>query len=367
MHGVLQGKGLLNAGQCLGRGPGGGCYNASFAMAVSTIPSPIYVTGHSIMLTVRPTKPSLRINPNGKPIPDPLEATSSTPLKDLILTPHPNHYIKDGDVTFVVEKTLYRVHACFFARHSPVFAEVLKSEDSTAISQDSYIQLAGVSIEEFEEFLSVIYPTDLGVTPDRKENEWRNLLSFASAFSFKSLTITALAGLDKHLQPVEKILLGDQLSIPELTHQGVRALCTRKPFLSPDEGRALGLESVLCVARLREETLCYQPDKAGKLTEKLINESLAQRLVEPPVAATVPNGAGAVSNQPATSATSTSTATAGMNSSPSATGAQNKHKTTPTPAGAKRNGDPSKSQTDAGAGGKGKEQDGSKGTNGIGL
>lgn len=54
------------------------------------------------ILTVRPTKPSLRINPNGKPISGPLEGTSSTPLKDLILTPHPNHYIKEGDVTFVV-------------------------------------------------------------------------------------------------------------------------------------------------------------------------------------------------------------------------------------------------------------------------
>lgn len=54
------------------------------------------------IFTVRPTKPSLRINPNGKHILEPLEGTASTPLKDLILTPHPNHYLREGDVTFVV-------------------------------------------------------------------------------------------------------------------------------------------------------------------------------------------------------------------------------------------------------------------------
>lgn len=159
------------------------------------------------------------------------------------------------------------------------------------------------------------------MTPERKEKEWRNLLSFASAFSFPSLITTALAGLDKYLQPVEKILLGDQLGIPELNHQGVRALCTRKAFLSPDEGRALGLENVMCVARLREGTMCYQPDRAGRLAEKFIGEALAQRLIEPPAATAAPNGAGAASNPPAAGAAS-STAAAGS-SSPSASSKQN--------------------------------------------
>ncbi|KZP28409.1 hypothetical protein FIBSPDRAFT_995201 [Athelia psychrophila] len=311
------------------------------------------------MLTVRPTKPSLRINPNGKPIPGPPEGTASTPHQDLILTPHPIHYIKEGDVTFVVERTLYRVHTCFFARHSSVFASLLKSEDSAAISQDSYIQLAGVSIEEFEAFLSVIYPTQLGVTPDRTENEWRNLLSFASSFSFTSLITTALAGLDNYLQPVEKLLLGDQLGIPQLTHQGVRALCTRKTFLSPDEGRALGLENVMCVARLREETSCYQPGKDGRLTEKLVSEALAQRLIEPPAAAAAPNGAGPASNPPAAGAASTATA---GSSSPSASSNLQKS----TPADAKKNGDVAKAQAETGTGAKGKGKDGNnKGSNGT--
>lgn len=210
--------------------------------------------------------------------------------------------------------------------------------------------------------------SELGVTPDRTENDWRNLLSFASMFSFPSLITTALAGLDKYLQPVEKVVLGDQLGITELTHQGVRALCTRKTFLSRDEGRALGLESVLCITRLREETGCYLPDKAGKLTDKLISESLAQRLVEP--AAAAPHGAGAASSPPAPSTTSTSTststsnstatATADTTSSPPTNGAQGKHKPTPAPGptDTKKNGDVPKSQTEAGAGtgakGKGK-------------
>lgn len=45
-----------------------------------------------------------------------------------------------------------------------MFAELLKSEDSAAISQDSYIQLAGVSIDEFEAFLAVIYPTSVHIS-----------------------------------------------------------------------------------------------------------------------------------------------------------------------------------------------------------
>lgn len=203
--------------------------------------------------------------------------------------------------------------------------------------------------------------SQLGVTPDRTETDWRNLLSFASAFSFTSLITTALAGLDKHLQPVEKVLLGDQLGIPELTHQGIRVLCTRKTFLTRDEGRALGLENVICVSHLREETQCHLPDKAGKLTEKLIVESLAQRLVEPAMAA--PNGARAASNPTAPSPSATSTSAAGTSSSPSATG---KQEPAPTPTDTKKNGDLPKSQTEisAGAKGKGKGKDGnSKGNN----
>ncbi|KAF7977943.1 hypothetical protein HWV62_2021 [Athelia sp. TMB] len=208
----------------------------------------------------------------------------------MVLTPHPRHNITGGDVTFIVEHSLYRVHAWFFVEHSPYFAKLLKGDDSAPIAQIQ-VQLAGVSVKDFETFLSVIYPapyhakttyypSELGVFPERGETDWRRLLSFASAFDFTNLVSTALRGLDKYLQPIEKFLLGDELGIPQLTAQGLREICTQTASLTTLEGRQLGVDDVVRVYGLRERTRCHIFGRAGALTDEMLKETLRQRNAE---------------------------------------------------------------------------------------
>ncbi|KZP28417.1 hypothetical protein FIBSPDRAFT_779782, partial [Athelia psychrophila] len=139
------------------------------------------------------------------------------------------------------------------------------------------ITLRKSSTAEFEAFLSLIYPAELGVIPNPDENGWRNILSFASTCGFPSLITTALARLNEYLQPIEKVLLGDRLGIPALTRQGVREVCIRTAPPTFNEGRELGLENVVSVAILREKTQCYRLNRASALTEALLEETLAQR------------------------------------------------------------------------------------------
>lgn len=131
--------------------------------------------------------------------------------------------------------------------------------------------------------------------PNPDESGWRNILAFASTCGFTSLITTALAGLDAHLQPIEKLLLGDRLGIPALTRQGLREVCTRAAPPTFNEGRELGLGNVICVAILREKTQCYKPNKAAALTDVILEEILAQRAtptapVPPEVVSLTANG-----------------------------------------------------------------------------
>ncbi|KAF7977942.1 hypothetical protein HWV62_2019 [Athelia sp. TMB] len=174
-----------------------------------------------------------------------------------------------------------------------MFAEILNSEESAPLSREAYVQLnSTISTAQFEAFLSLIYPAQLGVLVSRDETGWRNLLAFAAACDFTSLVTTALSGLNQYLKPIEKMLLGDKLAVPQLTAQGLREVCARAAPLSTKEGRELGIDNVMCVTNLREKTQCYMSGKADVLTDPLLKETLSQRDAEAAAAASSGNNEG---------------------------------------------------------------------------
>lgn len=125
--------------------------------------------------------------------------------------------------------------------------------------------------------LNVHNYSQLGVLPNPDETGWRNILSFASVCGFSQLILTALKGLDAHLAPVEKLLLGDKLSIPELSKKGLREICIRISPPTLEEGDELGIDNIVSISNLREKTQCYQPNKVATLTDDLLQRALAQR------------------------------------------------------------------------------------------
>lgn len=120
--------------------------------------------------------------------------------------------------------------------------------------------------------------SQLSIIPTRSETELRYLLAFASTFGFASVVSTALAGLSPYLSKIEKIMLGDELHIPELTHEGYREICTHPTLPTLEEGRQLGLENIMCITGLRDHTHCFAPGKSATLTEELLEARLALRL-----------------------------------------------------------------------------------------
>lgn len=93
---------------------------------------------------------------------------------------HEMYYFEDGNVTFLVcrvcfiqpewysyfhqvENTLYRLHRSFFEQNSEIFADMFtvepaEGEDPEGTTDDIPITLADQSKDDFDRFLSFIYP-----------------------------------------------------------------------------------------------------------------------------------------------------------------------------------------------------------------
>ncbi|KAI0258105.1 hypothetical protein BC834DRAFT_913429 [Gloeopeniophorella convolvens] len=75
---------------------------------------------------------------------------------------HSRFFFDDGNIMFLVEGILYRVHRYFFCRESSEFAAKLLQlsprEHPEEGSLDPIVSLQDVKAEEFDVFLSVLYP-----------------------------------------------------------------------------------------------------------------------------------------------------------------------------------------------------------------
>jgi len=192
-------------------------------------------------------------------------------------------YIHGGDAFFSVENTLFRVHRYFFARDSAWFRDKLPyppppGETTKGSSDNLPLILEDISKIDFERFLWVFYNPKYSIY-DASIDEWSSILKLAYTWDFIEVKELAIRGLESLGVPaLQKVALYQTYDVDRnLLQAAYTALTVRDEPITIEEGRELGLETALQVARAREIARAprrarSQVSLAGAELDALIND-----------------------------------------------------------------------------------------------
>ncbi|CCM02988.1 uncharacterized protein FIBRA_05103 [Fibroporia radiculosa] len=171
---------------------------------------------------------------------------------------HPQYYLNGGDAHFLVENQLFRVHRYFFERESAWFREKFSAaappgQGPKGASDASPFTLDDVQAEDFARFLWVFYNPKYSIY-DATVDDWSTILKLAFDWRFAEVKKLCCRELEKFVIPaVRKIELYQAYELDKrLLIPSYIAMTVRPEPLSLQEGRHLGLETVLLIARARE-------------------------------------------------------------------------------------------------------------------
>ncbi|KAG8221239.1 hypothetical protein J3R82DRAFT_1401 [Butyriboletus roseoflavus] len=170
---------------------------------------------------------------------------------------HGEYYFRDGNICFLVENTIFRLHRHFFERESDYFRERLNpsSEGEDGSPNSPYI-IHDVKSDEFAHFVWVWYNPQYTFSKQEKQ-KWLTILRLATLWRFHEIRKLAIRHLEKlKLEPIEKITTYKQYSVDsELLLPSYVSLCRSPKLPSPAEGKILTMETVLKLASARERML----------------------------------------------------------------------------------------------------------------
>ncbi|RPD62756.1 hypothetical protein L226DRAFT_503801 [Lentinus tigrinus ALCF2SS1-7] len=177
---------------------------------------------------------------------------------------HPKYYLNGGDVHFLVENYIYRVHRYFFERESAWFREKLGTPSPAGQQPKGSFDanpfpLDDVAADDSFKFFWVFYNPTYSIY-DATLDDWVAILELAFDWRFGEVKKLCTREIEKpEIAPVPKIELyqtyelDKKLLIPAFLY-----LCMRQEPLSLKEGRQIELETALLVATARECT-CGKP------------------------------------------------------------------------------------------------------------
>jgi len=149
---------------------------------------------------------------------------------------HHKYFFEDGNVTFLVENTLYCVHRYFFSRDSIYFSTrfaQLDVRDHEALP--TIISLGDIESKDFEAFLSILYPESFEEN-DLSYEEWKSVLRLSTRWGFASLRKRALSSIEPPT-PHDRLLLARTYSVNNWVVPALSALCERTTPLTVSEAR----------------------------------------------------------------------------------------------------------------------------------
>ncbi|KAI8978255.1 hypothetical protein BD414DRAFT_377913, partial [Trametes punicea] len=171
---------------------------------------------------------------------------------------HPKYYLNGGDIHFLVENYIYRVHRYFFERESAWFREKLGApapagQVPKGSSDANPFPLDDIAADDFSKFLWVFYNPKYSIY-DATLEDWVAILKLAFDWRFGEVKKLCTRELEKfEIPPVQKIELYQMYELDrKLLIPSYMALCVRAEPLSLKEGRQLGLETSLLLATARE-------------------------------------------------------------------------------------------------------------------
>ncbi|KAH8996890.1 hypothetical protein EDB92DRAFT_2083973, partial [Lactarius akahatsu] len=165
---------------------------------------------------------------------------------------HDAYFFNDGNVTFLIDGTLYCVHRFFFSRDSVYFSTRfarLGVCDHEALP--TIISIRDVERNDFEALLSILYPANFEAH-ELTYKQWKSILHLSTRWGFASLRKLALNSIRPPTSH-DRFVLARTYSVDHWVLPALIALCERTLPLSLDEARQMSLEDVVLVARVREE------------------------------------------------------------------------------------------------------------------
>jgi len=169
---------------------------------------------------------------------------------------HREYYIDGGDIIFLVENVLFRVHSYFFERESPVFRKQLAgygTRERPGGSDADPCVLEGVTVDDFSRFLWVFY-NQLYSIYEAPTEDWAAILGLAHYWQFSEVKALAIREMEKQDIPaLNKITIYHRYEVSrDLLFQSYMDLCLREEPLTYAEADGLGLETWLMISTARE-------------------------------------------------------------------------------------------------------------------
>ncbi|KAF8910792.1 hypothetical protein CPB85DRAFT_1194044, partial [Mucidula mucida] len=179
---------------------------------------------------------------------------------------HDEYYLTGGDLFFLVQQYLFRVHRYFFERESTFFKGELTTpaspgESRRGTSEGNAVVLDGVSSQEFAKFLWVFYNPKYSLYHATPE-DWTTILMLAHRWSFPEVKKLAIRELEKlEMADIQRIHVYQTYDVNRrLLVTRYAALCERLEPLTLEEGIKLGMATSLMIARARE---CVRSPSVG--------------------------------------------------------------------------------------------------------
>ncbi|KAI0315211.1 hypothetical protein OF83DRAFT_1174040 [Amylostereum chailletii] len=208
---------------------------------------------------------------------------------------HSRFWFEDGNVVFLVEGVLYKVHRYFFLRDSarfeylitksiatkwlpplspgwvqyrgadgkPVYVNAVSKQTSVerppclesvdfGIPGEQAVALDDVTAKQFDAFLSVLYPFNFDSGDLSSQQDWVSVLELATRWDFTSIRLRAIRAIDPTIDAFGRLKLARLCRVEEWVQPALVELCMRKSPLGLSEIKEMDHEDVALVMHIKE-------------------------------------------------------------------------------------------------------------------
>jgi len=183
---------------------------------------------------------------------DPASLPGTNPTIEDPFQRHDKYFFMDGNITFLVDGTLYCVHRYFFSRDSAYFSSKFSQLDIRDHEPlRTVVSLGDTERNDFDAFLSILYPENFDEHSLSYE-QWRSVLHLSTRWGFASLRKLALRSV-KPPTPCDQLLLARTYGVDHWVLPALSALCERTTPISLKEARQMSVEDIVLIATVRED------------------------------------------------------------------------------------------------------------------
>ncbi|KAF8070384.1 hypothetical protein FPV67DRAFT_1487180 [Lyophyllum atratum] len=181
---------------------------------------------------------------------------------------HPQYYMNGGDIHFLADNQLFRIHRYFFERESRVFREQIELPASPGRphqgDDESVAIVLDVPAAAFGKLLGVFYNPRYSLY-DWTIEDWSCILDLAHKWEFNEVKNLAIRELEKQTIPlVTRIVLYQRFKVDHALLIPLYAdLCSRPEALDDEESESIGIKTTVLIFRARER-LRAQPSDGGR-------------------------------------------------------------------------------------------------------